>query len=90
MSGTFSQNYGPQFAGGVFQVASQFIGESLVESIRKQFPRRKEQRGDVYADQARDLLRNNFELIDPDEHEGIELLLNMSVQRVYMLLVSVP
>ena len=90
MSGTFSQAYGPQFAGGVFQVASQFIGASLVESIRKQFPRRKEKRGDAYADQARNLLLNNFELIDPGEHRRIQLLLERSVHRVNMLLVSVP
>ena len=90
MSGTFSQIYGPQFAGGMFQVASQFIGVSLVESIRKQFPRRKEQRGDAYADQARNLLRENFELIDSNEHRRIQLLLELSVHRVNMLLVSVP
>ena len=90
MSGTSSQIYGPQFAGGMFQVASLFIGGSLVESICKQFPCRKEQLDGFYADQARNLLRNNFDFIDPDEHRRIELLLNMSVQRVYMLLVSVP
>ncbi|KAH9971410.1 hypothetical protein BGW80DRAFT_1460666 [Lactifluus volemus] len=49
MSGTFSQIYGPQldqFTGGVFQVVSQSIGQAIVESIRKQLPRAKVQRGD--------------------------------------------
>lgn len=77
MSGTFPQTYGPQFAGGVFQVASQFIGLSIVEGISKQFPRRKVQRGDSYADEARKLLRTNLELISPAEQAGITELLQV-------------
>ncbi|KAI0245369.1 hypothetical protein BJV78DRAFT_1288051 [Lactifluus subvellereus] len=74
---SFSQTYGPQFAGGVFQVASQFIGVSIVESILKQFPNRKVQRGDLYADQARNLLRTNLELIDTADQTGIRALLRL-------------
>lgn len=80
MSGTFSQNYGPQVAGGVFQVASQFLGLSIIESIRKQFPGCKVQRGDSYADEARKLLRSNLELIDPVDQKNIKIFLEMSVE----------
>jgi hypothetical protein len=79
MSGTFSQAYAPQFAGGVFQVASQFIGQSIVESIRKQLPHRKVQRGDLYATEARTLLRTNFDLINPSDQSKIKALLELSV-----------
>jgi len=72
MTDTFSQTYGPQVVGSVFQVASQFIGRTLVASICKQFPGRKTQRGDAYMDGARHLLRVNFHLIDPDDHPAIE------------------
>jgi hypothetical protein len=79
MSGTFSQIYAPQIAGGASQVASQFIGLAIVENILKQLPRRKVQSGDAYADQARNLLRINLELIDPRDQANIRALLETSV-----------
>jgi hypothetical protein len=79
MSGTFSQIYGPQAVGGVFQVTSQFIGQTIVEGILKQFPCRKVQRGDLYADQARNLLQTHLELIDIAEQTHIENLLSLLV-----------
>jgi hypothetical protein len=80
MSGTLSQLYGPQFAGGVFQVACEHIGPSIIESILRQFPRRKVQRGDMYADGARNLLRTNLEIIDPAVQANIKALLQSSVR----------
>jgi hypothetical protein len=73
MSPSFAENYGPQFAGGTFQVASQFIGQSLVDSIRKQFPRRRMERGDFYMDGVRNLLRTNLELIHPGDKPRIQI-----------------
>jgi hypothetical protein len=60
-------------AGAVVQVASQFLGQSIIDSIRKQFPGRKTQRGDAYMDGGRHLLRMNMELIDSEDQEPIEL-----------------
>ena len=73
MAGTFPQTYGPQMAGGAVQVASQFLGQSIIDSIRKQFPGHKTQHGDAYMDVGRHLLRMNMELIDPEDQEPIEL-----------------
>jgi hypothetical protein len=73
----FSQTYGPSFGGGVFQVASQFLGQALIDSIRKQFPNKKTQRGDAYMDGVRHLLRTNLDFIEPDERPKIELAYEM-------------
>jgi hypothetical protein len=73
MAGTFSQTYGPQVAGAAVQVASQFLGQSIVDSIRKQFPAGKTQRGDAYMDGGRHLLRMNIKLLDPEDQEQIEI-----------------
>ena len=67
MTGNFSQTYGPTLGGGVFQVASQFLGQAIINNIRKQFPDQKTQRGDAYMDGVRHLLNTNFHLIDPEE-----------------------
>ena len=67
MAGTFPQTYGPPMAGAVIQVASQFLGESIIDSVRKQFPTRKIQRGDAYMDGGRHLVRVNMILMSPDE-----------------------
>jgi hypothetical protein len=80
MPNTFTHDYAPQFAGGVFQVTTQFLGLSIVESIRKQLPRCKVQRGDEYADGARNLLRTNLELMEPAEQAKIKTLLQLSVR----------
>ncbi|KAH9960992.1 hypothetical protein BGW80DRAFT_1360633 [Lactifluus volemus] len=79
MPNTFTQDYAPQFAGAVFQVTTQFLGLSIVESIRKQLPRRKVQRGDEYADGARNLLRTNLELMEPADQAKIKTLLQLVV-----------
>jgi hypothetical protein len=79
MPGTFSQSYAPQFAGGIFQVASQFVGQALVDSIRKQFPRRKTQRGDFYAELTQDLLDTHLPLIKPEDRFTIKMMLAQSV-----------
>jgi|SRR5258707_1107683 len=71
MAGNVSQTYGPALGGGVFQVASQFLGEAIINSIRKQFPNQKTQRGDVYMDGVRHLLRTNLNLIDSEEQPEI-------------------
>jgi hypothetical protein len=71
MAGNFSQTYGPAFGGGVFQVASQFLGQAIINSICKQFPNQKTQRGDAYMDGVRYLLHTNLHFIDPEEQPEI-------------------
>jgi hypothetical protein len=71
MAGNFSHVYGPALGGGVFQVASQFLGQAIINNICKQFPDQKTQRGDAYMDGVRYLLHNNFHLIDPGEQPKI-------------------
>ena len=73
MDGTFFRTYGPQMAGAAVQVSSQFLGQSIVDSIRKQFPAPKSQRGDAYMDGGRHLLRMNIEFISPDDQRQIEI-----------------
>jgi hypothetical protein len=73
MAGNFSQTYGPALGGGVFQVASQFLGQTIINSIRKQFPDQKTQRGDAYMDGVRYLLHTNFHLIDPEVKPRIKV-----------------
>jgi hypothetical protein len=73
-SNNFGQTYGPSFAGGVFTVASQFLGQALINSIRKQFPNKKTQRGDAYMDGVRHLLRTNLDFIEQDQRPKIELV----------------
>lgn len=79
MAGTFSQTYGPQFAGGIFQVTSQLVGQSLIDSIRKQFSRRKTQRGDFYLDLTHHVLDTNLPLIKRDDKQLIEVMFEASV-----------
>lgn len=73
MAGNFSHTYGPALGGGVFQVASQFLGQAIINSIHKQFPHQKTQRGDAYMDGVRYLLHTNFDLIDPKEQPKIKV-----------------
>jgi hypothetical protein len=79
MAGTFPQGFAPQFAGGVFQVTSQYIGQCLVESICKQFPRQKTQRGDFYVDLTYHLLDANLSLIKPEDKLTILMMIEKSV-----------
>lgn len=78
MAGTFSQSYAPQFAGGIFEVTSQFVGQILVDSIRKQFPRQKTQRGDFYMDLTHHILDANLSLIKPNDKKSIRILFERS------------
>jgi hypothetical protein len=73
MAGTIPDIYGPQMAGAFVQVASQFLGQSIIDSIRKQFPSRKVQRGDAYMDGGRHLLRMNIKLIHPVDKRLIQV-----------------
>ena len=73
MSGNFSHAYGPALGGGVFQVASQFLGQAIINHIHKQFPDQKTQRGDAYMDGVRYLLNTNLHLIDPEERPKIKV-----------------
>jgi hypothetical protein len=73
MTGNFSNSYGPSIGGGVFQVASQFLGQVIINGIRKQFPDQKTQRGDAYMDGVRYLLNTNFQFINPKEQPKIEV-----------------
>jgi hypothetical protein len=69
----FSQTYGPSFGGGVFQVASQFLGQAIINNVRKQFPNQKTKRGDAYMDGVRYLLQTNLDIINPDDRPKIEV-----------------
>jgi hypothetical protein len=61
MSDGSPTDYGAELAGGVFDVASQFINQKIVEAIRKNFSGDgKRQRGDFYMGQSRELLQKNF------------------------------
>ena len=79
MAGTFPQSYAPEFAGAVIQVTSQFIGQILVDSICKQFPRRKTQRGDFYMDLTQHIIDNNLTLINRNDKRVIQVMLEQSV-----------
>lgn len=72
----FSQTYGPALGSGVFHVASQFVGQALMNSIRKQFPAQKTKRGDEYMGGVRYLLHTslNLDLLEPDDRPKIEVL----------------
>lgn len=80
MAGNFSHTYGPAFGGGVFQVASQFLGQAIINGIRKQFPDQKTQRGDAYMDGVRYLLHTNFHLIDPEEQPKIKIAYEAAIE----------
>jgi hypothetical protein len=79
MVGTLPQSYAPQFASGIIQVTSQSMGQILVDSIRKQFPHRKTQRGDFYLDYTNQVLDTNLSLIKPDDQHTIKVMLETSV-----------
>jgi hypothetical protein len=87
MSDSFAQAYGPELVSATFQVGSQFIGQTIIDAIRKQFPGRKVQRGDWYADGASNLLQTNLNLkrISPSDQRTIKVLLQSSVRLVQML-----
>ena len=67
----------------MFQVTNQHIGQYLVESIRKQFPRQKTQRGDFYADLAYDILDANFSLIKPSDKRIIRIMIERLVLELF-------
>jgi hypothetical protein len=72
MSDSSPTNYGAELAGGVFEVASQFINQKIVETIRKNFSGDgKRQRGDFYMGQSRELLQKHFQEIERDDKENI-------------------
>lgn len=73
----FSQTYGPALGSGVVHVTSQFVGQSLINSIRKQLPKQKMQRGDAYMDGVRYLLRTNFDFIEKGDRPKIDLAYNL-------------
>ena len=73
MADTLPQTFGPQIGGAFIHVASQFLGQSIVESVRRQLPTRKTQRGDAYMDGARNLLRVNIELINAKDKQRVEV-----------------
>jgi hypothetical protein len=77
MVNTFSQGTTSQFTGGIFQVTSQHIGQFLVESVRKQFPRQKKRRGDFYVELTYHLLDANLSLIPPDDQRTIQIMMEM-------------
>jgi len=71
----FPQHIPSQFAGGIVQVTSQYIGHSLVDSVRKQFPGQKTQRGDFYVDLTYHILDSDLSLIDPCDQRTIQVLM---------------
>ncbi len=85
MVDTFPQGIASQFAGGIFQVTSQHLGQYLVEGIRKQFPRRKTQRGDFYVDLTYHILDANLSLINPHDKHTIRRMIRKSVFKIPVL-----
>lgn len=72
MSDSSPTDYGAELAGGVFEVASQFINQKIVEAIRKNFSGDgKKQRGDFYMDQSRELLQMHFQEIQRKDKQHI-------------------
>lgn len=64
MSDGSPADYGAELVGGVLEVASQFINQKIVETIRKNFTRDgKRQRGDFYMSQSRELFQTHFQKI---------------------------
>lgn len=81
MAGTiFSLSFAPQFADGVFHVTSQFIGQTIIDGIRRQFPQRKTERGDYYVDLTQNILEANLPVIKPNDKQIIEVMFEESVQ----------
>ena len=68
-----------QFAGRIFQTTSQHIGQYLVESVRKQFPRQKTQRGEFYVDLSYTILDADLSLIKPRDQRMIQIMIEESV-----------
>jgi hypothetical protein len=72
MSDGSPADYGADLAGGVIEVASQFINQKIVETIRKNFSGDgKRQRGDFYMGQSRELLQTYFKEIDRRDKQNI-------------------
>jgi hypothetical protein len=75
MSDSSPTDYGAELAGGVFEVASQFINQKIVEAIRKNFSGDgKIRRGDFYMAQSRELLQMHFQEIRiKDKHNILRM-----------------
>lgn len=72
MSDSSPTDYGAELAGGVFELASQFINQKIVEIIRKNFSNDgKRQRGDFYMDQSRELFQEHSQIIELDDKHNI-------------------
>ena len=73
MADNSHRNYGPEIAGGVFEVTSHLVGKSVVDSLRKNFTGDgKMRRGDFYMNQSRELLRRHLEIIRLDDKTAIQ------------------
>jgi len=58
------QTYAPELIESVVEVAGDFIGKSLMDSLRKSFSSsNQEQGGDYFMDQSRVLLQNHLQMI---------------------------
>jgi hypothetical protein len=76
MSDSSPADYGAELAGGVLEVASQFINQKIVETFRKNFTGDgKKQRGDFYVRKSRELLQTHLQKIDPVDKGNIVRML---------------
>jgi hypothetical protein len=81
MSDSSPTDYGAELAGGVFEVASQFIDQKIVEAIRKNFSGDgMRQCGDLYMRQSRELLQTHFHKMLRDDKESILRMFTRSDQ----------
>jgi hypothetical protein len=78
MSDISPTDYGAELAEGVFEVASQFINQKIIEAIRKNFSGDgKRQRGDFYMGQSRQLIQMHFQEIDLEDKDNILRMFTM-------------
>ena len=72
MSDSSPTDYRVELAGGVIEVASQFINQKIVETIWKNFSGDgKTQRSDFYMGQSHELLQTYFQEIDHKDKQNI-------------------
>jgi hypothetical protein len=77
-------DYGTELAGGVFEVASQFINQKIVEAIRKNFSGDgMKQCGDLYMHQSRELLQTHSHKMRRKDKVNILRLFTRSDQTVW-------
>jgi hypothetical protein len=79
-------SYAQQFVDSAIQHASR----SIFDGICKQLPGRKTERGEFYMERTRNLIENDFELMQPANKERVQDMFESSVSRIPIPLVLTP